>query len=63
MLTCGYILHRLKPLVEAKLGFLLARSQFYYIHLYFAETFRNEYAAVCSTALRIATDKKNWVAT
>ena len=56
MYKCVYILHRIYPLLAAKLGFLLVRSPFLLAGI-LAEAFQNDHFTACSTALRSATEK------
>ena len=56
MFTCGYILHRLNPLLGTELSFFLARSVSTSLRLTLAAAFRSDYVAVCRTALRSATE-------
>ena len=55
MFTCGYILHRIKPLLGTKLGFFLVRFTFLLARASLA--FRNDHVAAGSTALRSATEE------
>ena len=56
--TCGYILHRLNPLLGTKPGFSLVSFHVSTSsRLTLAGAFRSDYAAACSTALRSATDE------
>ena len=60
MFTCGYLLHRLNPLVGTKLGFF---SSFYVStssRLTLAEAFRSDHVAACSTAFRSAIEESQW---
>ena len=59
MFSCGYILHRLNPLLGTKLGFFPARSSFLPTHASLAEAFRSDYVAACSTALHSATEEND----
>ena len=57
MFTCGYILHRLNPLLGTKPDFFLARCTFCTSsRLILAGAFRSDYVAACSTALRSSTE-------
>ena len=51
MFTCGYILHRLNPMLGKKLSFSTSSR------LTLAGAFRSDYVAACSTALRCATEE------
>ena len=58
MFTCGYLLHRLTPLLGTKLGFLLVPFTFLPAQAFpLAGAFRVDYVAACSTALRSASEE------
>ena len=60
MFTCGYILHRLNPLLGTKLG--LCPSRFHVStssRLTLSGSFRSDYVAACSTAFRSATEESD----
>ena len=60
MFTCGYILHRINPLLGTKLAFF--PSPFYVStssRLALAGAFRSDYVAGCSTALCGATEEND----
>ena len=59
MSTCGYILHRLNPLLTTKLGSFLVRYTFPPARLRptLAGAIRSNHVAACSTALRNATEQ------
>ena len=57
MFTCGYILHRLNPLLGTKLRFPSPFHISTSSRVTLAEAFRNDYVAACSTALRSATEE------
>ena len=56
MFTCGYILHRLNPLLGTKLGFFHVSTS---SRLILAGVFRSDYVAACSTAFRSATEEND----
>ena len=63
MFTCGYILHRLNPLLGTKLGLFLVRSTFVpadaSLWLERSGACRSDQVAAFSTALRSATEEND----
>ena len=56
MFTCGYILHRLNPLVRTKLGFFSPFHICTSSRLTLAEAFRKDNVAARNTAILSATE-------